>query len=140
MAKGRALGVLPAPSASSAEGVRERPAAAGAVEDVVRIAGQTIRLVPTPSGLRAADMSASSRRSAAGLAAIDPSKVEAYLRSSFKDDLDTVEGVMKKTARAHGEEDLRKNAMHLYERFRPAWAGWGVKGKLHLSGIRAASR
>lgn len=136
MAKGRALGVLPEPSAASREAsaARRRAAPEAEKQPVARIAGQAVRLVATPKGLRAADPSKSPA------APIDGSRVEAYLRSAFKDDLEAVQDTMARAAASHSEAALRSEAMRLYERFRPAWKGWGVRGELHLADIRAVGR
>lgn len=71
---------------------------------------------------------------------VDPSRVETYLKSAFKADLDTVREKMRKTAHSYTKRELEENAMRLYERFRPAWKGWGQKAELHLKDIRAAGK
>jgi hypothetical protein len=68
--------------------------------------------------------------------AIDPASVERYLHSSFKDNLSHVKRVMKEAAEKVGSyEQLNKCAYKMYERFRPAWKGWGEKSQLYLESI-----
>merc|ERR1712196_106285 len=116
-AKGKALGIYRTPPS-------KKPAAKTAdtePSDSVSIGGRVIRLPKGPSRP-------------------DPAKIEAYLRSAFKEHLVDVQTAMKKTSRSYGKEELRANAMRLYERFRPAWKGWGVTSELHLSDIAAAKK
>jgi hypothetical protein len=47
---------------------------------------------------------------------------------------------MEEVASSYSKAQLEDNAMRLYERFRPAWKGWGVPGELHLRDIRAARK
>lgn len=68
------------------------------------------------------------------------SSVDTYLKSAFKHDLDVVRVAMEKTARSYSAAELRGNAMNLYERFRPAYRGWGVKSELHIKDIRSAGK
>merc|ERR1712157_161970 len=99
-------------------------------EAVLRIAGHTVSLTKTPKGLRAVG----------GSTPEDPDKVEVYLISMFKLNYFSVRAEMEKTAGSYSNAELSAQAMALYERFRPAWKGWGVKGELHLSDIRAAKK
>ncbi len=44
---------------------------------------------------------------------------------------------METLAAAIPPERIGKVAYHVYERFRPEWHGWGVKGELDLGGLAA---
>jgi len=135
IAKGRALGLLSEPVAREAPLVgKNRTATAAAAEEITRVAGQSVRLVLTSGGLRAVDPAA---KKTAAQAVVDPTKVEAYLRGAFGDQLGDVQAAMADAATACSKEDLRANAMRLYERFRPEWHGWGARGQMRLSAIRA---
>jgi len=134
VAKGRSLGLIPA-APPAKETPLKRPAASSAAIDpasFMRIAGQTVRCISTPAGVRAADPKTGG--------AVDGDSVERYLRGAFKGDFDAVRRAMASAAAAHSEGVLRRDAMLFYERFRPAWKGWGVKGELRLSDIRAVGR
>lgn len=48
-----------------------------------------------------------------------------------------LQAAMEALAAAIPTSRIGKAAYALYERFRPEWRGWGVRGELSLSGIRA---
>eukprot|EP00928_Gymnodinium_smaydae_P048660 TRINITY_DN32558_c0_g1_i1.p1 TRINITY_DN32558_c0_g1~~TRINITY_DN32558_c0_g1_i1.p1 ORF type:complete len:233 (+),score=26.73 TRINITY_DN32558_c0_g1_i1:68-700(+) len=116
VAKGRALGILPKAKPKAKAKAKE---SARVVRDesvtVLEIAGMKVPLKPNGA-----------------------SAVDSYIRRSFKDRLGEVEGAMRKLATRIPTEDLRANAMRYYEKFRPAWKGWGVPGELILEDIRSA--
>lgn len=47
---------------------------------------------------------------------------------------------MEELAGAVPPADLDRACYSCYERIRPEWRGWGVKGELRLSGIRGLAR
>lgn len=47
---------------------------------------------------------------------------------------------MEELAGAVPPADLGAACYKLYERFRPEWRGWGVKGELRLGAIRGLAR
>jgi len=132
-AKGKALGII-SPAPGNTTTLKKKPAAKSGLGDQVRIAGHSIPLMDTqqgsPSGFRATNNGKP----------VDPTAVSKYLKSSFGANYSTVRSAMEKTARSYSREELETLAMQLYERFRPAWKGWGVKGELHLKDIRAAAK
>lgn len=133
VAKGRALGMIPPRGEVAKKPGAEVAATRTAPVSEVRVAGHVVPLVSNASGvLVAASFGSSSPQ--------DPAQVERYLKTAFKDDLDTVRAHMSTAARSYPKEELRKNAMHLYESFRPAWRGWGVPSELQLEDIDAVCK
>ena len=126
--KGRSLGIFP--PAKALEG--KRPKKAGLGEEFwVEVCGRPVPAKQTEAGVRAV----------VGAEAIDPGKVEAYLRSKFGENLEAVRQVMDELAASLQRKELAEQAFGLYERFRPAVSagtrGWGQKGVLDLDLIRS---
>ena len=75
---------------------------------------------------------------------IDSQSVQRYLAEKFGEDLADVQAAMEALARAFSPEKLAGRAYMLYEEFRPAipegQRGWGAKGELDLSYIRALGK
>ncbi|CAE7944495.1 unnamed protein product, partial [Symbiodinium sp. KB8] len=69
---------------------------------------------------------------------MDATAVASYLRSTFKEQLPASRAAMAHAANRRSAQALRSDALSIYERFRPEWRGWGVKGELKLSDVRAA--
>jgi hypothetical protein len=129
--KGRRLGIYK-PS-EKAERVPGEKARAG--EGVwVELLGRGISARRTPEGIRALDKDKP----------VDPESVERYLEEKFGTALDDVRKAMRTLARAFPPGELNTRGFSLYERFRPAIPegvrGWGAKGELSLSAIRAIAR
>lgn len=131
-AKGKALGIIRTSDASdaSATTVKKKPSAKAESEIVVSIAGFVLPLDETPDGFK----------TPTGGSAANPDRVKAYLSRAFKETLDDVRSEMSRAAATYSRSDLKTEAMHLYERFRPAWKGWGVPGQLYIRDIRAVRR
>eukprot|EP00747_Dinoflagellata_sp_TGD_P087262 gnl/TRDRNA2_/TRDRNA2_163577_c0_seq2.p2 gnl/TRDRNA2_/TRDRNA2_163577_c0~~gnl/TRDRNA2_/TRDRNA2_163577_c0_seq2.p2 ORF type:complete len:157 (+),score=32.14 gnl/TRDRNA2_/TRDRNA2_163577_c0_seq2:229-699(+) len=128
-AKGKSLGIIKASSPLEKKpAARDSTKGSGATAPVVQLSGHRVPLV---KGLAAAGPDG---------APLDPTAVRRYLESSFKDKLGAVRAAMEKTAASYTKQELKENAMSLYERFRPAWKGWGVPGELHLKDIAAARK
>ena len=129
--KGKALGIFkPAPERVRGDRQR-RPARAQRVELLHRV----VEVVRTPEGLRAVSKGAP----------VNPATVMAYLQSKFGDALSPVREAMTELARTYAADELAQRAYSLYEEFRPqvqsGESGWGARGALELSRIRAlASR
>lgn len=51
-----------------------------------------------------------------------------------------VQGAMEELAAAIPRDQIGGQAYPLYEKFRPAWKGWGAKGTLSLTKIRGLAR
>eukprot|EP00403_Amphidinium_massartii_P008165 CAMPEP_0178422918 /NCGR_PEP_ID=MMETSP0689_2-20121128/27423_1 /TAXON_ID=160604 /ORGANISM="Amphidinium massartii, Strain CS-259" /LENGTH=236 /DNA_ID=CAMNT_0020044501 /DNA_START=37 /DNA_END=747 /DNA_ORIENTATION=+ len=130
-AKGRSLGIIKSSKAESSASSSKGKAASAATTEQAEISGHKIPLMRTPDGLlKAVDKAGSP---------IEPRKIQAYLVRSFQgpEPLAGVAAVMEAAASSHGKAALRTTAFELYERFRPAWKGWGQKGELHMGDIRA---
>lgn len=76
------------------------------------------------------------RLAASGGSPVDPAASKGYVQRAFGENLNPVMGAMRQLTYSMPPEELRTCAYHLYERFRPEWRGWGVKGVLHLDVIR----
>mmetsp|Transcript_73226 Transcript_73226/g.115878 ORF Transcript_73226/g.115878 Transcript_73226/m.115878 type:complete len:209 (-) Transcript_73226:94-720(-) len=128
-AKGKSLGIIR--SSASTEGApKKKPAAKTEHDAQVKIAGQVVPLAKTSSGMCAVS----------GGKPVDPSNVSKYLCTAFGTNYDVVRSAMEKTAKSYPARELESHAMDIYERFRPSWKGWGVKGQLHLKDIAAAGK
>ncbi len=71
---------------------------------------------------------------------IDPDTVHTYLVKSFggkESTLNAAKEAMEVLAESIPQEEAGKRAYPLYEKFRPAWKGWGGKGTLDLNLIRS---
>lgn len=128
-AKGKSLGIFQAPE-SGEKATAKKPAAVEAPE-VCTIAGHKVPLASQPDGSLLATSVGS---------VVNPKSVETYLNRAFKGDLTVVRSAMQKVASSYSAAEIQKDAMQLYERFRPAWKGWGVPGDLHLKDISAAAK
>jgi len=130
-AKGRSLGIMtPAKKAHGKE-----PKKRGLGEEFwIEVCGRPVPAKTTEAGVRAV----------VGPDAIDPGKVEAYLRGKFGDALERVREAMTELAASRTPDELAEEAFGLYERFRPEIAagqrGWGQKGMLDLSRVRALAK
>jgi len=126
--KGRALGIFK-PSDARLE------AEAGEDEDLrVDLCGRSVRTRNTPDGPRAC----------AKGEPMEPAKVNKYLAGKFGEDLPAVTEAMRELATAYDEDELPEAAYDLYVQFRPeipkGKKGWGKKGELDLTKIRAMAR
>lgn len=122
-AKGRSLGIIP----SSPK--RTKGSTPKKENDTVRIAGMNIPVAKAShGGLRATNRGEP----------MDPQQVQKYLTSSFKENLQATRSAMEVAARRRTSQVLRSDCLSIYEKFRPEWKGWGVKGELSLKAVRAA--
>lgn len=131
-AKGRALGIFGPPKAC---GEGREPKRAGLGEECwVEVCGRAVPALTTEEGLRACVKDE----------AIDPGKVETYLRGKFGEGYDAALEAMRELTSAYDEEELRGTAFGLYEQFRPeipkGKSGWGRKGELDLAKIRTMAQ
>lgn len=130
--KGRRLGIYEAPP-PPAPGTKPRKPAPPAAESV-QLLGRSVTVLKTPEGLRAAVKGNPER----------PASVERYLGQKFGAALPDVEAAMRELAAAIPPKRLEETGFALYEQFRPAIPegvrGWGAKGRLELSRIRALAR
>lgn len=80
-------------------------------------------------------------RALAGGRPASPESIERYLEARFGDQLENARRAMTELAATLPKGKLEEQAFELYERFRPAIpagkAGWGAKGVLDLTCIRA---
>ncbi len=127
--KGRSLGIYKPAEAHAAAKKAKR-----GEEFWVEICSRPVPAKKTDDGIRAVD----------GDKPVDPAGVETYLRSKFGDDLPRVEKAMAALAKSFSAEALGEKAYSLYESFRPeippGVRGWGVRGELDLSKLRALAR
>mmetsp|Transcript_85345 Transcript_85345/g.135264 ORF Transcript_85345/g.135264 Transcript_85345/m.135264 type:complete len:216 (-) Transcript_85345:18-665(-) len=122
-AKGRSLGIIP----SSPK--RTKGSTPKKENDTVRIAGMNIPVAKAShGGLRATNRGEP----------MDPQQVQKYLTSSFKENLQATRSAMEVAARRRSSQVLRSDCLSIYEKFRPEWRGWGVKGELSLKAVKAA--
>jgi hypothetical protein len=128
--KGRRLGIYK-PVPQEIKKARERKRGE---EFFVEICGRAVPAVNTEDGVRAVTKGQ----------AVEPGGVERYLESKFGEALEAAHAAMRDLAKAFSPEQLRENAFHLYEEFRPAIpegvTGWGAKGKLEISRIRSLAQ
>ncbi|UCC69484.1 MAG: hypothetical protein JSV79_06145 [Armatimonadota bacterium] len=130
-AKGRRLGIFAEPKTVDGR----RPKKVGLGEEFwVEVVGRPVPAKRTEDGVRAV----------VGAEPIDPGKVERYLRSRFKENLEAVREAMEAVAGSFDEKELAEAAYGLYERFRPKIAagkrGWGQKGELDLELMRSLAK
>jgi hypothetical protein len=128
-AKARAIGKFePAKKAASAGKTRE-PKVGERIE--VPLCGRLVPAVRTPEGLRALNKEKPA----------SPASVQRYLEGKFGEALEDARETMAALAESLPEDDLETSAFSLYETFRPSiprgTRGWGAKGVLDLSRIRA---
>ena len=99
--------------------------------DTVELLGRQVPVVKTKEGWRAVSKDAP----------LQPSAVERYLESKFKDALPVFRDAMERLAASLPPKTLEHEAYGLYEKFRPAIpageAGWGKAGELSLKAIEA---
>jgi hypothetical protein len=129
--KGRRLGIYK--PLERVEEVPEKKPRVG--EDVwVELLGRGISARRTSVGIRALDKDKP----------VEPESVERYLKEKFGTALEDVRNAMRMLAQAFRPGELNARGFALYERFRPAIPegvrGWGAKGELSLSAIRASAR
>lgn len=128
--KGRRLGIFkPVP-----DEVKKARAQKRGEEFFVEICGRQVPAINTTDGVRAVIKDKP----------IETEGVERYLESKFGESLGSVRGAMRDLAKSVEPEELMKGAFGLYEEFRPeiprGTAGWCVKGKLDIDGIRSLAK
>jgi hypothetical protein len=126
--KGRRLGIFEARERSEAERAarRRRDEAAG----VQRVEAFGMRI---PAIRERGEWHAASEGKP-----VSPAAALSYLERAFGGQgLAAARAAMEHLAEAVPPGELGKKAYHLYERFRPEWRGWGVKGALDLGAVRA---
>jgi len=132
-AKGVRLGIYASPEKRPHELPPALPAGVKKVRDV-ELLGRRLHIGETPNGPRAISKGE----------IVKPESVERYLRGKFGDALATVRAEMRRLASCFTPEQLNQEGFHLYEQFRPAVPpgerGWGAKGVLDVSKIRALER
>jgi len=125
--KGRRLGIYKPPE--RVEGPPPRKARRGEAF-WVELLGRPVPAIESAHGVRAVE----------GDRAIEPARVERYLRGKFGEAFDAVRRAMEELARAFSPKELTARAFSLYERFRPVVPegvrGWGARGELDLDRIR----
>jgi hypothetical protein len=128
--KGVRLGIYAPPELRPHEAPPVLPAGATKVHDVVLL-GRQIHVADTAHGQRAI----------AKGELVKPEAVERYLNGKFGDALGAVRTEMERLASRFPPERLNHEGFHLYEQFRPEVPsderGWGAKGVLDLTKIRA---
>ncbi len=129
--KGRRLGVFqPAPTAAG----KPRPKHGLGEEFWVEVCGRAVPAKRTPGGVRAVVKDKP----------IEAEAVERYLREKFGDGLRPARAAMRQLARAFDADELAGVAFSLYEQFRPSipggTRGWGARGPLDLTRIRALAK
>ena len=128
-AKARSLGIARPREKPAVEKPARAPKAGELIE--VALCNRIVPAVRTPDGLRAT----SDGKPTA------PASVHRYLESKFGEALDDVREAMAALARSLAKDELAASAFSLYEAFRPGIPagvrGWGAKGVLDLSRIRA---
>ena len=122
------LGIAEAPKSEKGKKKKE----IGAVP--LRFLGKEILVIHTPEGIRAVSKDKP----------IEPESVEKYLKSKFGDALPEVRAAMQELAKSVSPKELSANAYKLYGQFTPqvptGMPGWGAKGELDISRIRALIR
>lgn len=128
-AKARSLGIAKPSEKRATEKKARAPRPGDEVE--VMLCNRAVPAVHTADGLRATSK---------GKPAV-PASVHRYLESKFGDALADSRAAMTALARAFDKDELAMSAYSLYESFRPGIPagvrGWGAKGVLDLSKIRA---
>ena len=111
---------------------KEKTRQSGERHEIVELLGRSVPIEKAKGG---------AVRAVSGNKSVTPASVEAYLKRSFGDDLGRVREAMERLAGSREPEALGPEAYDLYEQFRPAvpagTRGWGAKGKLYLSGVKA---
>lgn len=101
---------------------------------MIEVLGRPVPAVHTKDGVRAV----------AKDEPVSPESVERYLKQKFGEDLPAVEKALNTLADSLEPKQLASRAYALYEDFRPAVPegekGWGAKGELDLSHIRALAK
>lgn len=96
---------------------------------LIEVCGRDRPAPVTPDGVRAVTRGK----------AVDPARVEVYLRGTFGDDLPAVRAALRKFTRSLSPPEFAGRGYPFSERFRPEVsdkeAGWGAKGVLDLDGI-----
>lgn len=131
--KAKAIGLIsPAEEKPGKKPPREK---AAEVPRTVELLGRHVPVMKTKGGWRAMSKDAP----------VEPSSVERYLASKFKDALPAFREAMQRLAASIPPKELEHAAYGLYEKFRPqipsSEAGWGKAGSLSTDTIDAlASR
>jgi len=125
--KGRRLGIF----SPSTEAVRKARKEKRGKEFFVEICGRSVPAINTPDGIRAVNKAKP----------VEPAGVERYLEGKFGEALPVVRAAMSALAKAFEPEQLGREALGLYEEFRPripqGVSGWGAKGEPDLNRVRA---
>lgn len=128
-AKAKAIGKFHAPQKPAEKAKPKAPKVGEKVE--VSLCGRMVPAVHTPEGLRALNKGNPA----------SPDTVKRYLEGKFGEALKDARDAMAALARSLPKDELETTAFSLYESFRPAiprgTRGWGAKGVLDLSQIRA---
>jgi hypothetical protein len=131
--KGRALGLFAPASPTDVRRKRREHEMGKALH--VELLHRAVPATRTHEGLRALDPDGTPA---------DPAAVERYLNGKFGDHLAAARRAMETLAAAYSPATLAHAAYGLYEEFRPAiprgQAGWGAKGVLDLTRIRALAK
>ena len=132
-AKGVRLGIYAPAADRPHEPAAALPVGVTKVHDIVLL-GRQIHLAETPHGPRAISKGE----------LVKPEAVAKYLKGKFGDSLEVVRREMERLAAGFPPEHLNHDGFHLYEQFRPEVPsderGWGAKGVLDVSKIRALAR
>src|SRR5262245_43954567 len=128
-AKAKAIGKFHTPQKPAAEAKPRAPKVGEKIE--VSLCGRMVPAVHTPEGLRALTKGTPAK----------PESVERYLEGKFGDTLEGARDAMTALAKSLSKPELAGTAFSLYEAFRPSippgTRGWGAKGVLDLSQVRA---
>jgi hypothetical protein len=131
--KGVRLGIYAPPEERPHAPPPPLPKGVTKVHDVVLL-GRLIHVADTTNGPRAI----------AKGELVKPESVERYLKGKFGEALDAVRTEMQRLATRVPPEQLNREGFHLYEQFRPDVPpderGWGAKGVLDLTKIRALAQ
>jgi hypothetical protein len=128
-AKARAIGKFEGPR-KPARAAKPKESHVGERVEVL-LCNRMVPAVHTPEGLRALNKEKPAT----------PSTVQRYLEGKFGEALKDARDTMAALAESFPEQELEASAFSLYETFRPSiprgTRGWGAKGVLDLSKIRA---
>ena len=133
-AKGVRLGIYAQPEERPHEPPPQKPEGATGAVRSFPLLGRNVPVVPTKDGLRAVSKGEIAK----------PESVERYLAGKFGDQFEAARTAMQRLAASVPVDELKDQAFHLYERFRPEVPaderGWGAKGVLDLAKIEALAK
>ena len=133
-AKGVRLGIYAQPEERPHEPPPPRPEGATGAVRSFPLLGRNVPVVPTKDGLRAVSKGEVAK----------PESVARYLAGKFGDQFEAARSAMQRLAASVPVDELKDQAFHLYERFRPEVPaderGWGAKGVLDLAKIEALAK